>query len=306
MVMNHDVGDVKGLEEVFHSQEVSRASGGTGGESGTASPVGSDDALLRRMIGVASSALRDLHREDTGAGDAPSRTVAPATELDAALMPERHSEAGSSGGGAALGANDAAVSAEPPWKRQSGRYWTIAAISALVALVVAGVTAGTGHHGSSNRSAQGAHGTTGPHGLIALPSDVSTGPTVPGSLTGAIGRGALALRGPSAGARGSENEPVGRVTLIGAATTSGTLPAASGTSPSGGSSGGLPGLGGNPVTPVAADVGSAGATVGTSMSGLANQVGNTVPAAAPATSTVTSPAVGVLDSVDRAVSTTTL
>jgi hypothetical protein len=301
MVKNHDVADVRGLEEVFRSQEISRASGATGGDSAATSPEGRDGALLRRMFGPASSARRDRHRDDdTGARDALSRRVAPATALDAALLPERQSEAASSGGGGALGANTAAVAADPPWKRQSGRYWTIAAFSAVVALVVAGVTAGHAQHGPSSTSAQSARGTVRPHEKISTPTAAPTGPTTPGSLTGSIGTGVLALGKPSAGARGSGNEPGGHVTLIGAATTTGARPAPGGGSPGGGSSGASSGSGGsNPVTPVAAGVGN---TVGTSVTGVVNQLGSTVPAAAPATSAVSS----VLDSVDQAVGATTL
>jgi hypothetical protein len=313
MVRNHDAGDVRGLEEVFRSQEISRASGGMEGGSATTSSEGSDAALLRRMFGHASSALRDLHRDsDNGARDVLARRVTPATSLDAALMRDRHAEAASSGGGAALGANAAAVSAEPPWKRQSGRYWTIAAFSAVVALVVAGVTAENAQHGPSNKSAQSAHGTVRPHGGAGTPGTASTGATAPGSLTGAIGSGALALGAPSAGVRGSGNEPGGHVTLIGAATTTGTLPSPGGgspggESPGGGSSGASPGSSGsNPVTPVGVGVGNTVTTVGMSVTGLANQLGSTVPAAAPATSAVTNAVSGVLDSVDQAVSATTL
>jgi hypothetical protein len=308
MVKNDDAGDVRGLEEVFRSQEISRAADGMGGESAATSPGVRDAARLRNMFGRTSGARRDLHRDDEdGARGALASGVAPATDLDAALMPERDSEASSSGGGAAFEAEGAAMSAEPPWKRQSGRYWTIAAFSAVVALVVAGVTASTDQHGPSDRSAQGTHGTAGPHGLIALPGDVSTGPTAPGSITGSIGFDALALGTPPAGARDSGNEPGGHVTLIGAATTTGTVPGSSGGSAGGGSTGTPPGsTGTNPVTPVGAGVGSTVATVGTSVTGLANQLGSTVPAAAPATSAVTSAVSGVLDSVDQAVAATTL
>jgi hypothetical protein len=260
------------------------------------------------MFGHASSALRDHHRaDDSGALGARSERMASAPGLDAALMPERHSEA--------------AASAEPPWKRQSNRYWTIAAFSAVVALVVAGVTAGTAQHGPSNKSAQGAHGTAGPHGLIAPPGTVSTGPTAPGSLTGAIGSGALALGTRSAGARKAGNEPGGHVTLTGAASVTGTLSSPGGGSPGGsspgggspgggsaggGSSGVSPGSSGsNPVSPVAAGVGNTVASVGTSVTGVANQLGSTVPAAAPATNAATSAVSGVLDSVDQAVGATT-
>ena len=156
---NHDAGDVRGLEEVFRSQEISRASEGIRGDGGNTSRDGRDDALLRRMFGHSSSAIRDLHRDDHTRVDvdgALSHVVVPVTELDAAMMPERSPHAAASGGGAALGENDAAVFAEPPWKRQSGRYRTIAALSALVALVVAGVTAGSVHPGPPHRSAAGA------------------------------------------------------------------------------------------------------------------------------------------------------
>jgi hypothetical protein len=311
MVKNHDAGDVKGLEEVFRSQEISRTPGGSGNEPGTSSLENSDVALVRRMFGHASSALRDLHRaDDPVALGARSERMAPPPGLDAALMPERPSEAASSGGGAGPGAG-AVASAEPPWKRQSSRYWTIAAFSAVVALVVAGVTAGTAQHGPSNRSAQGAHGTAGPHGLIAQPGTVSTGPTAPGSLTGSIGSGALALATPSAAARSAGNEPGGHVTLTGAASVTGTLSSPGGGSPGGGSPGGgssgaAPGSSGsNPVSPVAAGVGNTVGTVGTSVTGVANQLGSTVPAAAPAASAATSAVSGVLDSVDQAVGATT-
>ena len=290
-MQNHDAGDVSGLEEVFRSQEISQATGSIGSDSGKTAPHGRDAALLRRMFGHAPG-------------------LPPATALDATLMRERQPEAtSSSGGGAELGAHAAAVSVEPPWKRKSGRYWTIAAFSAVVALVVAGVTAGKAQHGPPSKSAQGAHGTVRQHGGVGSPTVAPTGPTTPGSLTGSIGAGVLALGEPLAGARGSGsgNESGGRVTLIGAATTTGTLPAPAAGSPGGGSSGASPGSGGsNPVTPVAAGVGNTVAAVGTSITGIANQLGSTVPAAAPATGAVSSAVSGLLDSVDQAVGATTL
>jgi hypothetical protein len=310
--MNHDAGDVRGLEEVFRSQEISRTIGGIGGDAGTNSARERDGALLRRMFGHAPGDRPDLHRDgEGGATDERSHSVAPATALDAGLMADRHPDPASAGGGAAQGTNAAARSAEPRWKRQSGRYWTVAALSAVIALVVAGVTAGTAQHGPSSKSAQGAHGTVQPHGGVGTPGAASTAPTAPGSLTGAIGSGALALGAHSAGARGPGNQPGGRVTLTGAATTTGTLPSSGGSPgsapPGGGSSGAPPGSGGtNPVTPVAAGVGNTVSTVGTSVTGLANQLGSTVPAAAPATSAVTSAVSGVLDSVDQAVGATAL
>jgi hypothetical protein len=59
------------------------------------------------------------------------------------------------------------------------------------------------------------------------------------------------------------------------------------------------------VSPVAAGVGNTVAAVGTSLTGVANQLGSAVPAAAPATSAATSAVSGVLDSVDQAVGATT-
>jgi hypothetical protein len=311
MVKNHDAGDVRGLEEVFRSQEISRAS--DEGGSGTTSPAVRDGALLRRTFDHAWSALRDINRDDrTSSTDAASRQVAPAAALDAALMAEPHSEGVSSGGGDARGAHGAALSGGPPWKRQGGRYWTIAALSAVVALVVAGVTAGNAQHGPSSKSALGAHGAARPHGGAGAPGAAPTGPTAPGSLTGGIGAGVLALHSLPAGGRGSGNTPGGRVTLGGAATTTGSLPSTvggspTGGSPGGGSSGASPGSGGsNPVGPVAAGVGNTVATVGTSVTGLANQLGSSVPATAPATNAASGAVSGVLASVDQAVSATTL
>ena len=196
MVKNHDASDVRGLEEVFRSQEISRTSGRIGSEPRASSLEGRDVALLRRMFGHASSALRDLHvtttrepgcalREDR-AGDGAGRGSHAGAPLRGGLVGWRWS----------WGSERTVASAGPPWKRRSSRYRTIAACSAVVALVVAGVTAGTAQHGPSNRSAQGAHGTAGPHGLIALPGTVSTGPTAPGSITGSVGSGALTLGTP--------------------------------------------------------------------------------------------------------------
>ena len=137
----HDAGDVNDLEEVFRSQELSRATGS--GSGGRTSREGRDDALLRRMFGHASSARRDFHRDDeAGAGGSPPRRAH-------RRRARRGLAVGAADRGGVLGRRcgssetaDAAVSAEPPWRRGSGRYWTIAALSALAALVVAGVTAG--------------------------------------------------------------------------------------------------------------------------------------------------------------------
>jgi hypothetical protein len=307
MVKNHDANDVRGLEDVFRSQEFSRSSGATEGGSGAiTTPEGRDDALLRRMVGHASDAVRDLRRDDgTGSGRLAREDVA--TAVEPAWIPPHDAETDSSGGGSAVNENGAVVSVQPPWKRDSGRYWTIAAFSALVALVVAGVTADTGQHGSSHRSAQGAHGTVQPHSGSRPPGPASTAPTAPGSLTGGVGVAALALGTPSAGTVRSGNEPSGHVTLSGAATTTGTLPGASGGSPGGASTGTPPGASGtSPTAPGVSAVGTTVAAVGSTVTGLANQLGSAVPTATPATSAVTNTVSGVLNSIDQAVSPTAL
>jgi hypothetical protein len=309
MVKNHDANDVRGLEDVFRSEEFSRPSGATGGGSkGITVPEDRDDALLRRMFGHASATLRDFRRDDGSAAGSAARLGGAAAALDTASMSPNDSEMASSGGGAAVDGKGAAVSAPPPWKRESGRYWTIAAFSALVALVVAGVTADNGQHAPSNRSAQGAHGTAQPHGRAHTPhGPASTAPTAPGSLTGGVGSAALALGTPSAGTVRSGNEPAGHVTLSGAATTTGTPPTAPGRSSGGGSPGGAPGSSGtNPTAPGGAAVGSTVDAVGSSVTDLANQLGSAVPTAAPATTAVTNTVSGVLNSIDQAVSPTQL
>ena len=160
MVKNHDAGDVKGLEEVFRSQEISRTSGGSGSEPGrppwrtvTSRCYGGCSATRRARCAtsivpttrVPTGAPR-ARRAGAGARRGSCRSATPRRPRRVAV------ELGS-------GRHVAAV---PPWKRQSSRYRTIAAFSAVVALVVAGVTAGTAQHGPSNRSAQGAHGTARP------------------------------------------------------------------------------------------------------------------------------------------------
>jgi hypothetical protein len=309
MVKKHDSGDVKGLEEVFRSQEFSRMSE-TGGTSpgDAAEPGGRDDTLFKKMFGHAHGAVTDLRRPDDMAPDVALLQPASAfPPFDPPQTPGRQPQTDAAGDGGAGAEQGAAVSSDP-WKRESSRYWTIAAVSALVALVVAGVTAGNGHHLAPHISAQGKQrGTARPHRGSQGSGAAATGPSAPGSLTGGIGAGALLLGLPSAGTGGSGSEPGGHVTLIGAATTTGT-PFPSPSTPSGGSTGGgaggaPPGLGGtDPVAPVVAGVGSTVATVGNSITGLTSQVGGTVPGAAPTASAVN----GVVSSLDQAVSATTL
>jgi hypothetical protein len=308
MVKKHDSGDVSGLEEVFRSQEFSRMSEtGDAGAGEAVAPGRHDDTLFKKMFGHAHASVSDLrHSDDWGPDVAVRQSAAPAPPPGTPPTSRRQLETDAAGGGTA-GAEEGAVGSSDPWKRESGRYWTIAAVSALVALVVAGITAGNGQH-ALHISAQGTqHGTAQSHHGSQGSGGATTGPTAAGSLTGAIGSGALHVGLASTGTRGSATGPGGHVTLIGAATTTGT-PFPSSSTSSGGSSGGgaggvPPGLGGtDPIAPVAAGVGSTVDTVGTSVTGLANQIGTAVPTAAPTTSAVN----GVVGTLDQAVSATTL
>jgi hypothetical protein len=288
MVKKHDPGDVRGLEEVFRSQELSRVSE-TGTSPGDNGPRGRDDGLFTNMFGDASAAGTDLKRGDEVA---PDITSPPRASSTAPLEADHEEEAGSS----------------ESWKRESGRYWTIAAVSAVVALVVAGVTAGTGQHSPLHISAQGEqHGPAQTHKGAHGSGGTTTSPTAPGSLTGAVGSGVLLLGLPSTGTRESATGPGGHVTLSGAASTTGASSppssTSSGGSPGAGAGGAPPGLGGSdPVAPVAAGVGTTVSAVGSSITGLANQLGGAVPAAAPTASAVN----GVVSTLDQAVSSTTL
>jgi hypothetical protein len=306
MFKSHHAGDVSGLEEVFRSQELSRMSESMGsGSRHTSVPSrGSDDAFLPRLFGLASSAVPVLHRsEDTTTEEGSQPADARHADPRPAMPPPRKTGTVTSGGGGALGEGGMAASDEPARKRQASRYWTIAALSGVVALVVAGVTAGTDEDAPSNRTAQGAHGTARSHaGLRPAAAPSATGPNAPGSFTGSVGSGALALGPPSVGASGSRTAPGGHVSLIGAATTTGTLPV-SGGSPGGGGAGASPGsAGSNPVAPVGAGVGATVTTVGSTVTSLAGQLGTAVPTAAPVTSAVS----GVLDTVDEVVNATPL
>jgi hypothetical protein len=306
MVRDHDSGDVKGLEEIFRSQEFSRTVGPQ--PSNGAARASDDDTFFKKMFGHAHDSLTDLRRTNDAPPDAAfSQRVAPGAPANTPQTSGRRPETDSAGGGAAGDEDDVAGSPDP-WKRESSRYWTIAAVSALVALVVAGVTAGNGQHAPLHGSAQGKERGVGQsHHGARVPGGSATGPTAPGALTGAIGSGALLLGLPSAATRGPGTAPGGHVTLIGAATTTGTpFPSSStssGGSPGGGAGGAPPGSGGsNPVAPVAAGVGSTVDAVGTSVTGLANQLGTALPAAAPTADAVN----GVVNSLDQAVSATTL
>jgi len=280
MVKNHDAGDVRGLEEVFRAQELRLVLGPAGD-----APAGSARAAERpskTVLGLASMAVAGSRRDDgVGPQGGPGQGATPALSLDRRLMAERQVQTTSSGGGAALGEASVAVSAEPPGKRETGRYWTLGSVSALVALVVAGVAAGAGQHPAAHASAQGRHATVRPHDGFHTSGAASTGPTAPGSLTGAVGSGA------PAGAGVSVNEPHGHVTLSGAATTTGTAVAS---------------LGRSADRPPPLSGGNAPAAVGSSVTGLVSQVGTAVPATTPATGAV----VGVVNTVEHTVGATTL
>lgn len=294
MVKKHDSGDVRGLEELFRSQEFSRVSGAAGSGPGEPVMASHEDTLFKRMFGHAHAAVTDLRRSDN---DAPRHPATATPPLDGLLETDAI-------GGLAAGGEAGAAGLSDPWKRESGRYWTIAAVSALVALVVAGVTAGNGQH-ALHISAQGKqHGTAqshrGPQGV----SGASTNPSAPGSLTSGVGSGALLVGLSSTRTRDSASGSGDHVTLGGAATTTGTpFPSAtttSGGSPGGGAGGVSPALGG--TDPVAAGVGSTVNSVGTSVTVLANQIGTAIPTAAPTATAVN----GVVSTLDQAVGAATL
>ena len=294
----HDAGDVSGLEEVFRSQERSRSSEAAGHE-----PEGAL-RLTRHALSIDAIEANDRAAaptelpvgDDTRSGTWPRPGDAPPGSADSPLRPGPLLEPDKAGGGAGLGERRATASAGAPRRRESTRYWTMAALSALVALVVAGVTSGTGQHRAPSTSAQMKQGPTRPQSGFHTPGAAAMGPTGPGSLNGEVGSGAP-LSGLSSVATGRTGEaPGGHVTLIGAATTTGAAASSTtGGSPSGGTTGTPPPSGGsNPVTPVAASVGSTVGSVGASVTSLANQVASEVPAVAPATN-VASNAVGTVD-----------
>ena len=207
---------------------------------------------------------------------------------------------GSTAGKAALVTGGAAaVSAEPSWRREASRYRTIAACSALVALVAAGITAGSVQHASPKDAAQALQGGGG----AGRGDGLSTSPAAPGSLTGAVGSGVLAMAsaGTSAPATmatlASGRATGGHVTLSGAATTTG--------SPSSPVAQAAPvpvptTSGGTPVPSAVASADSIVDAVGSSVTTLVQHVGTTVPTTAPVTTAVN----GAVHAIDQAVSTT--
>ena len=287
MVKNHNAGEVWDLEEVFRLQELSRSSG----TPGQASP-GPARVAARAWTTVFghASAIGAASRSANGTGPRGGlrQSAMLAQALDKRLMPERRPEQASSGGGAVLGEAAVAVSAEPLRRRQSSRYWTFASVSALVAVVVAGATAGDGRPRPVHAAAQGQHATERRQDELSTSGAATADPTDPGAPSGAMGSGVLALSPPPAGPSLSGNEPRVHVTSSGAATTTGPPPPSS---PQQSSTG----------APVAAGFGSDVPAVGSSVTGLASQVGSAVPAAAPATDAGS----GAINAVDRTAQATT-
>jgi hypothetical protein len=194
-----------------------------------------------------------------------------------------------SDGGAGLGAQQADP---PPSKRHRTRYWTIASVGALVVLAAAGITAGPGQHPRSNVSAQGKHAPAPPDSVSRTSGGSPTGSTAPGtSLTAAVGSSGFSPGAGTNGRAGSDHAPGGHVSLIGAATFTGTpaSPVASGNSPGGG--GGTtrsprPAGSSNAASPVTSIVGSTVSAVGSSVTTTTSQVESSVPGAASTTGVV--------------------
>jgi hypothetical protein len=286
MVNNSDAGDVSGLEEVFRAQKLSRTSESVVGASEVTAPQTGQEEALVRTEQIHAATTESMSQSGTGAATQAGSPQDPVVPVEDGLaLPRASRTEAVTGGSGGKSAGLAATAVGALWRRDSSRYWTIAALSALVALVVAGVTAGTDSHHTPTTSAQGKHGSARPGSGFHTSGAASTGPTAPGSLTGAVGSGALALGAPAGTSRGSANGPGGHVTLIGAATTTGTAP---------------PSPASNPVTPIASGIGSTVSTVGSSVTGVTNQIGSTIPTAAPAASAVNT----VVNAVDQAISAT--
>ena len=223
-----------------------------------------------------------------------SRLAGPA--LDTPVTPERPLRPAPSAGGAVTGAALMAFSADSSWRRETSRSWTFASMSALVALVAAGLTASAVQHRPVLGSAQGQHAAVRPHDGFHTSGAASTGPTAGGPLSGTVGSGVLALGQPPVGATASDNQPHGQVALNGAATTSGAAVA----SPAGSAAGAPPLWSG--ATPVAAGVGNAVGSAGSSAAGFVSEVGSANQATAPATTAVT----GVVNTAEQTVRDSTL
>ncbi len=283
-----------GLEEVFRSQEFWRTT---------------DAPFATNRDAHAWSRLRS--GEEGPTTGTPARSVAPSPGTP---DPTPHAAPAAGGAGAGMTAAGAPVPSGGPWRRQPNRYRSAAALSALVALVVAGVTSGAGQHSTIPiTSAHGAQGRAHPRSHVRTSSPASTGPSTPGALTGDVAAGALALGVPLPAPHVSgQSAPAGRVTLGGAATTTGSAgsgpPVPTGSSGGGGGAPGLPsGSGGpDPLAPVTSTVGSGANSVGSAVSNVTSELASEVPAAAPATTAVNGAVSSAVSAVDQAVSATTL
>ena len=310
MFGHKDAGDVRGLEEVFRSEEFGRGTDSVGRDE-VVPPVGPEDVLFTQEFGRPRTVVR-LHDPSDFMG--PTRTpggdaLEPAWDDDTEES-EPGPQADPSGGGAAPG--DAGAEAAPvSWNRRSTRYWTLACVSALAALVAAGVTAGSGSSHRPSIAAEGTHGAAQPRRRLPhvrvgddRPDRSGRQPhrrdRVPVAVVRCrIGRGArcghcagrsrvLDRRGDlhrrARFARGFVRQLCGRRRRCR-----------------------YTGAGGRrqprrPPAPVASTVGSTVTALGTSVTTAASQVGSSVPAAAS-----TAGAIGnVVTTVDQAVSASTL
>lgn len=301
MIGNKNAGDVRGLEEVFRSNEFGRATDAASDEEISLPGHLEDEAMIVREFGRPLSAI---HVYEAGDEAEPSPSVSGVTaRLGGTEAPEHPLLAPSSDGGAA-GKEPPRAPAASAWNRHSTRYWTLACLSALAALVAAGVTAGSGPHRPSI-AAQGAHGGAhagaGRGGKYHTSGPAATGSTsASGTLAASTGSGVAGPGVAGSGAHGTGNAPGGHVSLIGAATFTGA--------PGGSASGGGGGAGatspppkasGNPIaSTVTSTVSGAGAEVTTA----ASQVGSSVPAAGSAAAVVSNS----VTAVDQAVSASPL
>jgi hypothetical protein len=307
-----DAGDVRGLEEVFRSEEFRRGTENMRRDE-VAPPVGPEDMLFAEEFGGPRTVVR-LHdpSDFTDSMRTPTGDALPAGWADGAEEPEPRLQADPSNGGAS---GDADAETPPAsWNRRSTRYWTLACVSALAALVAAGIATGSGSSHRPSIAAQGTHGAARQGSGYHTSGPDTTGPTAPGGNgTGATGSGSLSPGVEVAGTHGSSAAPGGHVSLTGAATYTGAPGSPGASSGGSGGGGGRPGSpspagGSNPVAPIAplapvgSTVGSTVSALGTSVTTAASQVGSSVPAAASTTAAVSN----VISTVDQAVSASPL
>lgn len=268
------------LEEVFNSREFGRV-------------VGVEEVVVTKEFGAATRfAAPVLRKAVVGLSEPPfeevlySARAGRSLTLVSPLPPETQL-------GIAMPAEDASVTALDTRRPERNRYRAVAAVSgiAAAALVVAGITSGTvQQRRPSEVSAQGARLSSG------AGSAAPGGPTPTATLSAAAGSSAAG--GDSPLPAGDDSLPVANaseahVTLSGPATTSGTAvpspTAASGGAPAGaggepGSSPPPPPAGSSPVTQVMTAVGSSVGAAEASVTAVADQLGGSIPSAAPNTS----------------------